>query len=187
MVRHLAARTGFTLVQLLLIIALLLLLFAFLLPVVARVRHAAGDAQSQNNLRQLAIACHNYNDVFRRLPPTCGKGAGAIGGGNVIGTCHFHLLPYLEQSDLYKKAEGAVWKNGVYGVVLPLFIDDRDKSGGAEHKFNDWLATTNYAANWLVFKTGENRIPASFPDGTSNTLIFAERYQICNDTPTAWG
>jgi hypothetical protein len=174
-------RTAFTLVQLLVILAVILFLFAMLVPAVSRVREAATRTESINNLKQLALSCHSYNDVYRRLPPTVGS------VGPAFGTTHFHLLPFVELDDLYKKAGGAVWKNGVNGERVPLFLDPRDQSGGPDSKFKDWLATTNYAANWMVFKTGESRIPATFTDGTSNTFIFTQRYQVCNGTPTAWG
>lgn len=181
MFRHPTRRRGFTLVQLLFIIALLLFLLGLLVSGVGQVRQAADRTRSLNNIKQLAFACHSYNDTFQRLPPTVGK------AGDTIGTCHFHLLPFVEQDNLFRRGEGSVWKNGVNGVVIPWFLDGRDKSGDPDHKFRDWLATTNFAANWLAFKTGQNRIPATFVDGTSNTLIFAERYQVCNGTPTAWG
>src|SRR5262249_60482091 len=54
------------------------------------------------------------------------------------------------------------------------------------HKFKNWLALTNYAGSWPVFKTGQTRL-AQIPDGTSNTFMFTQRYQMCGDTPTAWG
>src|SRR5205085_7904217 len=55
-------------------------------------------------------------------------------------------------------------------------------------KYQDLLPTTNYAANWLVFKDGPQggtRI-ANITDGTANTIGFAERYQMCNGHPTVW-
>src|SRR5262249_10147269 len=48
------------------------------------------------------------------------------------------------------------------------------------------FATGNYAANPLVFVTGAG-IPRTIPDGTSNTILFAERYQVCNSTWFYWG
>lgn len=174
-------RPGFTPLELVVTMTLLLMQFSFLIPLVERVRQAASDAQSRNNLKQLALACHNHNDVFGNLPPITGK------VGDYTGTIHYHLLPFVEKQDLFKKSNGSVWNNGVGGQVISLFLDDRDTTGGADHKFNDWLATTNYAANWMTFKTGACRIPNTFTDGCSNTMIFAQRYQICNDTPTAWG
>ncbi|MBI3408984.1 MAG: DUF1559 domain-containing protein [Planctomycetes bacterium] len=174
-------RPGFTPFELIVTMTLLLMLVSFLIPLVERVRNAASDAQSRNNLRNLALAVYSHTDTFRALPPVSGK------VNNATGTIHFHLLPYLDEAELWKKADGSVWNNDVNGEVVGLFLDNRDTTGGPSHKFEDRLGTTNYAANWMVFKTGKNRFPASIPDGVSQTLMFAERYQICNDTPTAWG
>src|SRR5262249_35838917 len=54
------------------------------------------------------------------------------------------------------------------------------------HLFDGWLATSSYAANYLALGAGA-RIPNSFPDGTSNTIVFTERYQVCQGVPCAWG
>src|SRR5436190_8759649 len=97
-------RAGFTIVQLLVILVLLLFLFALLVPVLARVRDAAARSQSGNDLRQLALASHSFHDTNRSFPP----GVGSI--GEQLGTTHFFLLPYVEQDALYRRAEGAVWK-----------------------------------------------------------------------------
>jgi type II secretory pathway pseudopilin PulG len=173
-------RQGFTVIELLVIIALILLLLAFLLPAVAKVRQAAGRASSQNNLRQLALAVHNYHDAFGRMPPGVGK------ANNQDGPVHFHLLPFVEQAAVYQQAQGASWKNGTYRTVVPLFIDAADPSAPANNVYQGWLATTNYAGNWLVFHKGDKAIP-NITDGTSNTFMFATRYQMCNDHPTGWG
>jgi type II secretory pathway pseudopilin PulG len=171
---------GMTFIELLVILAILGFLLAFLVPVISQLRGTAARQQSLNNLRQIALAVHNAHDTYAKFPPTVGK------IGNVFGTVHFHLLPFLEQQNTYQRAEGAVWKNGVNGTVLPVFVDTQDASAPLGNKFKDWLATTNYAANWLVFKNGENSF-AQITDGTSNTFMFTQRYQMCDGTPTAWG
>ncbi|MBI3408985.1 MAG: DUF1559 domain-containing protein [Planctomycetes bacterium] len=173
-------RTAFTLVQLLVILALILLLFAFLLPAVSQVRKVASRVEGMNNLKQIGLASHNFHDVNRAFPPTVGT------LGNQTGTIHFHLLPYIEQDNLYKAAEGNVWNKGLSGTVVATYVDPQDPNAPPDNKFNGWLATTNYAANWMVFKTG-GRTLAQITDGTSNTLMFTQRYQVCDGTPTAWG
>jgi type II secretory pathway pseudopilin PulG len=177
-------RSGFTLIELFVILAILLFFLGLLIPAVSRVRSAAGNTQSANHLKQLALALHSVNDAYRALPPVVGS---FPNNAKTNGTLFFFILPFIEQDNLFKQAEGQVWKNGTYGQVIPTYLNPEDKSSPPGNKYQGWLATTSYAANWMVFKQGGASIPQSFPDGTSNTLIFTERYQMCNGTPCAWG
>jgi hypothetical protein len=175
-------RPGLTLIQLLVVLALLLLLGAILVPAVSRVRDAAARMQSMNNLKQLALAVHNAHDVFNGMPPVVGEWQ------NKTGSLHFFVLPFLEQDNLYKNAATGSWDNETWGQRLPLFLDPRDPSPPPGNVYKGWLATTNYPANWMVFKDGNGGTTfAQIPDGTSNTLMYAQRYQVCGGDPTAWG
>lgn len=173
-------RRGVTFIELLIVIGGLLILAAMLLPAIAQVRRAATRTQSQNHLKQMALGAHNFHDVHKRWPPAVGK------ANTGDGPAHFHLLPYIEQQALFQKAEGASWKNGVYGTVIAIYVDPSDTSGPPDHVFQGWLATTNYPSNWMVFRTGDKSIQDA-TDGTSNTLMFTTRYQVCNGEPTGWG
>src|SRR5271168_4867226 len=62
-------RSGFTLIELLVVIAIIAVLIALLLPAVQAAREAARRTQCRNNLKQMALAEHNYHDVNKMLTP----------------------------------------------------------------------------------------------------------------------
>jgi prepilin-type N-terminal cleavage/methylation domain-containing protein len=212
------ARRAFTLIELLVVIAIIAVLIGLLLPAVQMVREAANRDQCSNNLHQLGIAAQNCNDTGRCLPPALGWFPGAApSGGAGWGSVFFHLLPYLEQGNLYQSAvtAGATplgpgpnqpYYSGAAGVGTPSFVgatslkvflcpSDPNISSAT---YTDVLygyqwAPGSYAGNLLVFAVlpnpvqfntvwswqGTSSIPASFQDGTSNTVLFAERCAVC--------
>jgi type II secretory pathway pseudopilin PulG len=176
---HRVRRSAFTVLQLIVVLAILLFLLGLMVPAVQKVRQAAARTQSMNNMKQLALAMHGFHDANKAFPPAVGEINGQTG------PTHFHILPYVEQNALYNAAQGASWKNGTYGHVIPTFLDPADSSLPG-NVYKNWLGTTNYAVNWLVTKEGKMSI-VQITDGASNTLMFAQRYQICNEAPTAWG
>src|SRR5690242_4475435 len=86
-------RRGFTLVELLVVLAIIGVLVGLLLPAVQKVREAAARSSCMNNLKQLALAAHNYDCACNRLP----AGADRQNVG-----CLVYLLPYLEQDGHFK-------------------------------------------------------------------------------------
>jgi prepilin-type N-terminal cleavage/methylation domain len=89
-------RTGFTLFELLTVLALLGLLFALLLPAVQKVREAASRTQSANNLKHYGLACHIYHDTYQSFPP----GVDSNGFSALA-----HLLPFIEQNNLFQQID----------------------------------------------------------------------------------
>jgi type II secretory pathway pseudopilin PulG len=180
-------RRGFTMMELLVLVTMAIVLAGVLLPALVRADADADRARCQNNLKGIGLACHNCNDTYGKLPPTVGSFAAASSDGTV----QFYLLPFVEEDKLWQgAADGgggfSVWINDTYSKKVPYFLCPADASGGDSHLYNSYLATGSYASNYLVFALGGASIPRSFPDGTSNTILFAERFQICNQTPCAW-
>ena len=101
-VRTTCAPSGFSLVELLVVIAIIGVLVGLLLPAVQGAREAARRSACQNNLRQLGVALHNYENSQRAFPPSCQEGV-AVGLAPWSGQAV--LLPYLEGDTLFRKID----------------------------------------------------------------------------------
>lgn len=170
------SRKAFTLFQLLVVLAILAILLGLLLPAVAKVREAAARAQSQNNLKQIGIAVHNYASTFNDvLPP--GKDA------NNFSTAAY-LLPYIEQDNVFKmidfkKSVDDKANADMRKVEIKVFLNPMDpvKSvsdfGATNYLFNAGTKP-DLEKNDGVFFTNSRIGIATIPDGTSNTLMTVE-------------
>src|SRR5439155_8583988 len=99
---HSPRRAGFTLIELLVVIAIIALLIGLLLPAVQKVRDAAARSQCQNNLKQLALAAHNYHNDRKAFPPGVYQLPFAAPPKFRGVTLFVYLLPYLEQDNLFR-------------------------------------------------------------------------------------
>jgi prepilin-type N-terminal cleavage/methylation domain-containing protein/prepilin-type processing-associated H-X9-DG protein len=107
---------GFTLVELLVVLAIVAVLIGLLLPALHRVHDASARAQCANNLKRLALACQAYHDAHRAMPPAVlmrRAGPDAItdptrAGENWGPNWLVLLLPYVGQGDLYRPVAASV-------------------------------------------------------------------------------
>jgi prepilin-type N-terminal cleavage/methylation domain-containing protein len=187
---------GFTLIELLVVIAIIAVLIGLLLPAVQKVREAANRSQCSNNLKQLGVAVHNFNDSYGQLPVAEGTTAGGYGvypkpGTN--GTIFYYLLPFIEQQNMYNLSGGSSMNLSGQNFVVKTFLCPSDPGPINANSYGgcgamqsstinrDGYPTCNYAANVMVFEPrGTTNIMAQIPDGTSNTVMFAERYRNCS-------
>ncbi len=184
-------RRGFTLIELLVVIAIIAILIGLLVPAVQKVREAAARTQCANNLKQIALGCHNFHDVYKKLPPgwVTARGNTPVPGwawGAVI-------LPYIEQGPLYKALGVTLTPtvapkaaNVLTDATVPVYICPSDPYGSNINVWYDNYGKSNYVCNRTLFGPADgtvggangtpiNKTLISITDGTSNTIMIGER------------
>lgn len=182
---------GFTLIEILLVIAIMAILLGLLLPAVQKVRQAAGRLACQNNLKQIGLAAHHYHDVYNCFP----SGSTSDLGSDPYPCVSWltRLLPYLEQEQLWSRVESAYSKDrrpfmvpphSARGTVVKMFIcpiDDRIQVAGkhyiADVAFTSYLGVQGekYSSSTGTLYPDSKVGIAMITDGTSQTLLAGER------------
>jgi prepilin-type processing-associated H-X9-DG protein len=184
-------------VELLVVLAVIGVLIGLLVPAVQKVRAAAQQTQSKNNLKQIGVAIHATHDAQDKTPPMYGDYGGRQG------SIYFHLLPNLEQATLHQQGQDAA-----RSAILPVLLHPGDPTAGSgrftlnedvetwwapyaasgANPIPSWAATgttnkvwglTSYAANWMVFGDRGAKLSHVVSDGMSHTLMVAEHYAVC--------
>jgi prepilin-type N-terminal cleavage/methylation domain-containing protein/prepilin-type processing-associated H-X9-DG protein len=151
-------RQAFTLIEVLVVIGIIALLCALLVPAVQKVRDAAARAQCQNNLKQIALACHNYHDNHRKFPAS--KYASFTGDARI--DCHYlqgswlvHILPYMDNDTLYTQ-------------LMP-FIG-----------YANYADPLDPANNAIQAAIDANVLPRKYPNGRCPSDPFEPDAAVCN-------
>jgi prepilin-type N-terminal cleavage/methylation domain-containing protein/prepilin-type processing-associated H-X9-DG protein len=198
--------SGFTLVELLVVIAIVAVLIGLLLPAVQKVREAASRMACANNLKQIALAAHDYHGDHGKFP-TGARLPVDVGGRPALGTnVWVELLPYIEQDNLYRKWDHNDNRNNVAGgrnatqaqVIrillcpsdpLPQPVVELTAAGWRSPPWSwGFYGMTSYGGNAGtrstptapsrdgVFFIDSKVRLADVTDGSSNTFLFGERF-----------
>lgn len=204
------AATGFTLVELLVVIVIVGIMIGMLLPAVQSVREAARRASCQNKLRQIGLSALNFESARGHLPPPK-LGAGEF---NDLGSTFVVLLPYLEQGNLYDRYDitAPISESGnaeITSQPLEVYTCPSMQSHEEVLDYGEGSYIISYATRYRPASVGtiadgafeqapENdddryRLKlASFLDGTSNTIFFGEidnsvEWTGSGESPGQWG
>jgi prepilin-type processing-associated H-X9-DG protein/prepilin-type N-terminal cleavage/methylation domain-containing protein len=195
-------RPAYTLIELLVVIAIIAVLIGLLLPAVQKVREAANRIKCQNNLKQLALAAHNFHDARCEFPTGLHMGVKTADGRWAEGTSWMaELLPYIEQDNLSRKWDLGDFRNNVAGgtdattaQIISIHRCPSDQLN-LRYYFNSHIPEARglYGIGTYCGNAGRRSYPPAgltrdgifsldckvrlddITDGSSNTFLFGER------------
>lgn len=189
-------RSGFTLVEVLVVLTIISLLLGLTLPAVQRARNAAGQTACLNNVKQIGTGLHSFHAAHGFLPPLPRGKSNWQGSRSTVEQIgwHVYLLPFVERDDVWRMAEAAYAQNpdplspphraAMACVIRPYTcpVDSRLTQAytdemGYTAAFTSYLAVTgSYLGKRDGCFPGRPGIPlTAVTDGTSQTIMVGER------------
>lgn len=177
-------RSGFTLIELLVVIAIIAVLIALLLPAVQQAREAARRTQCKSNMKQIALALHNYESTHGRFPIGVLGASGTSSNTNQLTTWQTMILPFVDQTPLYNQYnfnvafDNALNATNVIAIIPTYKCASQPIEGVIDSKFGfshygGNAGTTPGANNGIFFPLSATQF-RDITDGTSNTIFAGE-------------
>lgn len=155
-------------------------LLAAITPPFEAARAAAKRSQSCNNLKQLAIAMHNYHDTWKKFPAI----GNADGSGNMLLSWRVHILPYLEQVKLYKQFRLDEPWDSTHNRKLIEKMPEVYRCPASGLKAKQGLSTYRVLSGEETVFPGREGLPMKeIKDGTSNTIMIVE---VADENAALW-
>jgi prepilin-type N-terminal cleavage/methylation domain-containing protein len=204
-------RRAFTLVELLVVTAIIAVLVGLVLTAIQTARIEAARAQSRNNLRNIGTATQQYNDVKNALPIAVGW-SGASGEPKDLesdGSAFFHILPYLGQQALYESTldwiggmfgewDGPAWywevyypyygySSNIHMGVFAYYATNLDSKVPVKILIAQADPTHSGSDNFISYVANRDamdgkRSVSTIVDGSTSTMLYAEAYSSCYGT-----
>ena len=172
-------RPAYTLIEILVAIAIVAVMIGLLLPAIQKVRNAAARIQGANHIKQIGLAIHSYGDANGNTIPMSDNG---------YRSAYYKILPYFEHGNYYAEVEaGKREYSSDYEMRPYISLSDptlaafEQKTGVASYCYNAQVCVTDV--------TGQLRPTREqvFADGQSNTLMLAEHYAFrCGEHQFLW-
>jgi len=189
-------RSGFTLLELLVVVTIIGVLAVLTLAAIQGSRASAARLSCANNLKQIGLGLHNHQTVYGTFPPQSPR-PGYLYGSSYSRqgiSWHVFILPYIDRAGMWNAIVAAYQANndpfspahaGLRDIVIPQYVCPADGRLGQARpymaqvnlSFTSYVGMTGYSENFTsgLFGSGKGMSPASVTDGLSNTVAVGER------------
>jgi hypothetical protein len=169
---------GVGVVGLVLCVGVLGLFYALLTPAIGKAKAAAGKSQSNNNMKQIILALHNYHDTQMSFPPAYVTDA----NGKPLYSWRVLILPYMERGDLYDQFDKTKsWDDPANAAISEMMIEEFRSPSDPNVSESGASYFCLVGANTML-PPDKGRKIAEVRDGLSNTIILLE----LKDVPGSW-
>jgi prepilin-type N-terminal cleavage/methylation domain-containing protein/prepilin-type processing-associated H-X9-DG protein len=192
---RMSRRSGFTLLELLVVMAIIGVLVALLVPAVQKIRAAAGRIKCINNMKQIGIGLHHYHDVYRVFPPGLSTYNGTQYNPPPPPDAMWYfswmarIMPYVEQQNLARQVDWNAWpwwQEPINGIPLLVFQCPADPRvpiaadyGGFPVGLTEYMGvngTNQLKYDGILHVNARVTLQSvTDGDGTSTTLLVGER------------